>query len=190
MVYGYARVSTRKQDTNGNSLEAQKKALKEAGAKKFYKDTITGTKADRPQLNELLEVLKEGDTLIVTKLDRVARSTAQGSELIRELLEKGVTVNILNLGVLDNSSIGKLMVTVLFAIAEFERDMIVERTQEGREIARQKPGYKDGRKKKFTDAQLEAALEHLESNSYTQTVKAFGISKSTLIREKEKRGLL
>ena len=189
MVYGYARVSTNKQEKNGNSLEAQETALKEAGAKKIYKDSFTGTKADRPQLNELLSTLKEGDTIIITKLDRVARSITQGSQLINELLEKGVKVNILNLGVMDNSPGSKLIRNIFFSFAEFERDMIIERTQEGKAIARTKPGFKDGRPR-YTEQQIETALEYLKTHSYKETEKAFNISKSTLIRAKRERGLI
>lgn len=189
MVYGYARVSTNKQEKNGNSLEAQENALREAGATKIYKDSFTGTKADRPQLNKLLNILEAGDTIIITKLDRVARSITQGSQLINELLEKGVKINILNLGVMDNSPGSKLIRNIFFAFAEFERDMIVERTQEGKAIARTKEGYKDGRPR-YTKEQIETALEYLRTHSYKETEKAFNISKSTLIRAKRERGLI
>lgn len=189
MVYGYARVSTNKQEKNGNSLEAQENALREAGATKIYKDSFTGTKADRPQLNKLLNILEAGDTIIITKLDRVARSITQGSQLINELLEKGVKINILNLGVMDNSPGSKLIRNIFFAFAEFERDMIVERTQEGKAIARTKEGYKDGRPR-YTKEQIETALEYLKTHSYKETEKAFNISKSTLIRAKRERGLI
>lgn len=189
MVYGYARVSTNKQEKNGNSLEAQENALREAGATKIYKDSFTGTKADRPQLNKLLNILEAGDTIIITKLDRVARSITQGSQLINRLLEKGVKINILNLGVMDNSPGSKLIRNIFFAFAEFERDMIVERTQEGKAIARTKEGYKDGRPR-YTKEQIETALEYLRTHSYKETEKAFNISKSTLIRAKRERGLI
>lgn len=131
MIYGYARVSTKGQAKDGNSLEAQETALREAGAAEVYADAFTGTKAHRPQLDKLMEVLQPGDKLVVTKLDRVARSTIQGIELIQTLLDKGVAVHILNMGLLDDTPTGRLIRTVLLAFAQFERDMIVERTQEG-----------------------------------------------------------
>jgi DNA invertase Pin-like site-specific DNA recombinase len=145
MIYGYARVSTAGQAKDGNSLEAQEKLLRENGAVKIYRDAFTGTKTDRPALNELMGVLVEGDILIVSKMDRLGRSISKTSELITELIDKGVTINILNLGVLNNGSMNTLLRNVLLAFAQFERDMIVERTSEGKAIARQKPDYKEGR---------------------------------------------
>ena len=136
MIYGYARVSTKGQSANGNSLKAQEKLLKENGAEIIFTDSFTGTKIDRPEFDKLLEVISEGDTLVVTKLDRFARSVSQASELITNLIDQGIKVNVLNLGVLDNSSVSTLMRNVLLSFAQFERDMIVERTQEGKEIAR------------------------------------------------------
>lgn len=185
MIYGYARVSTRGQASQGNSLEAQETTLRENGAVKIYADTFTGTKAHRPKLDKLLAELQEGDRLIVTKLDRIARSAVQGIELIDSLLQKGVAVHILNMGLMDNSAQGKLIRTIMFAFAEFERDMIVERTQEGKAIAKQNPDFTEGRPKKFNKHQIAHALSLLEDNSYKQVTMITGISKSTLIRAKK-----
>ena len=185
MIYAYCRVSTRGQAKDGNSLEVQEKAVKEAGATEIYADTFTGTKAHRPELDKLLNVIVAGDTLIVTKLDRIARSATQGIELIQNLLDKGVTVNILNMGKLDNTPTGKLIRNILLSFAEFERDMIVERTQEGKTIARQNPDFSEGRPKKYSRQQMQHALELLESHSYKQVEQLTGISKSTLIRAKK-----
>ena len=147
MIYGYARVSTKGQAKDGNGLEAQEKILRENGATVIYHDAFTGTKVDRPELNKLVKILKEGDVLIVSKLDRLGRSLSKTSELITELLERGITINILNLGVLSNSSVNTLMRNVLLAFAQFERDMIVERTTEGKAICREtKPDWREGRK--------------------------------------------
>ena len=149
MIYGYARVSTKGQAKDGNSLEAQEKILRENGAAVIYHDAFTGTKVDRPELNKLVKMLKDGDTLIVSKLDRLGRSLSKTSELITELLERGVTINILNLGVLSNNSVNTLMRNVLLAFAQFERDMIVERTTEGKAICREtKPDWREGRERK------------------------------------------
>jgi DNA invertase Pin-like site-specific DNA recombinase len=148
MIYGYVRVSTTGQARYGNSLEAQEQALKAAGAEQIYFDKFTGTKKHRPELDKLLQVIKQGDTLIVTKLDRVARSTIQGIELIEDLLSKGVVVNVLNIGIMDESPTGKLIRNIFLSFAQFERDMIVERTREGKEIARQREGYTEGRPEK------------------------------------------
>lgn len=187
MIYGYARVSTKGQAKDGNSLEAQEKALKEAGATKIYTDAFTGTKTDRLEFDKLMNELRSGDTLIVTKLDRFARSMSQGSELVSELIEKGIKVYILNIGIMDNTPSSKLIRNVFFAFAEFERDMIVERTQEGKTIAKQNPDFKEGRPKKYCKKQVEHALELLENHSYKQVEDLTGISKSTLIRAKRSR---
>ena len=149
MIYGYARVSTKGQAANGNSLEAQEKALRDNGASKIYYDAFTGTNTDRPELNKLKSLLVEGDTLIVTKLDRLGRSLSKTTELITELLQKGVKIHILNLGVLSNDSVNTLLRNVLLAFAQFERDMIIERTQEGKAMLKENdPNWKDGRHKK------------------------------------------
>ena len=185
MIYGYARVSTKGQAKDGNSLEAQNILLKENGATVIYSDAFTGTKAHRPQLDKLLSEISAGDKLIVTKLDRIARSAKDGIELIDRLISKGVTVHILNMGVMDNTPTGRLIRTIMLAFAEFERDMIVERTQEGKEIARQQVDFKEGRPKKFSKEQIAHALELLKSNSYAKVERMTGISKSTLIRAKK-----
>lgn len=187
MIYGYARVSTKGQAKDGNSLEAQEKALKEAGAIEIYADAFTGTKADRPEFEKLLKVLQDGDTLVVTKLDRFARSMTQGSELVSELIDKGIKVNILNIGMLDNTPASKLIKNIFFSFAEFERDMIIERTSEGKAIAKQKPDFREGRPVTYKKEQINHALELLESNSYKQVEALTGISKSTLIRAKRKQ---
>ena len=191
MIYGYARVSTKGQANDGNSLESQIEKLKDNGADKVYHDSFTGTKTDRPEFTKLLNELKAGDTLVVCKLDRFARSMTQGSELVNELIEKGIKVNILNIGVMDNTPASKLIRNIFFSFAEFERDMIVERTQEGKAIARTKEGFKEGRPKSYTDKQLQHALSLLSVNggdkSYNEVVEITGISKSTLIRENNKR---
>ena len=155
MIYGYARVSTTGQSRDGNSLASQEEQLKTAGCELIYHDAYTGTKMERPQFSALLGLLKSGDRLVVTKLDRFARTTAGGIETIRSLLSRGISIHILNMGLIDNTPTGRLMVTMLLAFAEFERDMIVERTQSGKAVAKAtKPDYKDGRKKKEIDEEL------------------------------------
>ena len=188
MIYGYARVSTKGQAKDGNSLEVQENALRAAGAVEIYVDAFTGTKTDRPEFEKLMKQLQSGDTLIVTKLDRFARSMTQGSELVTDLIEKGIKVNILNIGMMDNTPSSKLIRNIFFSFAEFERDMIVERTQEGKTIAKQNPDFKEGRPKKYSKKQIEHALELLEKHSYKQVEDLTGISKSTLIRAKRERG--
>jgi len=190
MVYGYGRVSTIKQEKRGNSLDEQTAMLKAAGAQEIVTDSYTGTKMDRPQFTALLDRLREGDKLIVTKLDRFARTAVEGGQIVKELHEKGVTIHILNMGIADNTPMGKLMVTMLLAFAEFERNMIVERTQGGKAIARANGKRVDGRPKKFTPQQMEHAMNLLDSgNSYTAVEAMTGISKSTLVRAHREKGM-
>lgn len=186
-VYGYARVSSKKQAKDGNSLEAQEQTIHERyPGCKVWKEAYTGSKTNRKVFNEVLGNLKAGDILVVTKLDRFCRNTKEGLECIEKLLGQGISVHILNMGLIDNSPTGKLILTIMLAFAEFERSMILERTSEGKEIARQKEGYRDGRPKKFNKKQLDLAMKLLLENSYKQVEAMTGISVSTLIREKRK----
>ena len=182
MNYGYARVSTLSQARDGNSLDAQKVALREAGATEIYADAFTGTKTDRPELNKLLEKIAPGDTLIFTKLDRVARNLTQGIELIESLAARQIKVHVLNVGIIDESPAGKLIRNVMLAFAEFERDMIVQRTKEGKAIAKMNPDFKEGRPKKYSAAQINHARELLKTHTYANVVAMTGISRSTLKR--------
>lgn len=187
-IYGYSRVSTVGQAKDGNSLEAQEQALKAAGCERIYTDIFTGTKLDRPQFEKLMNDLNAGDTLVVTKLDRLGRSASQASKLITDLLEKGITINVIGIGELSKKSVSMLMVNILLAFAQYERDMIVERTQEGKAIAKAtNPDFKEGRPPKFDKDQMDHAMSLLQDHSYAQVVKLTGISRSTLIREKKKR---
>lgn len=147
MIYGYARVSTNGQAKDGNSLEYQTRLLKENGAEIIFEESYTGTKRNRPKLDELLSSLEVGDTVVVCKLDRIARSVRDGLDIIDEIVNKGCGLNILNMGKFDDSASGKLMRTIFLAFSEFEREMIVQRTQEGKEIARMNPDYREGRPK-------------------------------------------
>lgn len=182
MRYGYARVSTKKQAKDGNSLEAQTELLLANGAQQIVSDTFTGRRLDRPQLQALLARLEPGDVLLATKLDRVARSISQGSQLVSELMARGVTVHILNLGILDNSPASRLIRNVFFAFAEFERDLIVERTTEGKAIARLAPGYQEGRPRTYTDEDICYCLTLMQELSINTTAKVTGISRRTLQR--------
>ncbi len=180
MIYGYARVSTKGQDKYGNGLEVQEKQLRDNGADMIFRESFTGTKKHRPELDKLLGVVKEGDTVVVTKLDRIARSTRDGLDIIDELLSKGVTINILNMGKFDTSPAGKLMRTVFLAFAEFERDMIIQRTEEGKAVCRENPEWREGRKaldvpdfQKFLKKQKDGQM------TVGECCAALGISRST-----------
>lgn len=183
MKYAYARVSTRKQSRDGNGLEDQISKLRSAGYDELVVDEFSGAITKRPNFERLLEKLHAGDSLIVTKLDRLARSTSEGSKLISDLLSRGVAVHILNMGLLDNTPTGKLITHILLAFAEFERDMIIERTQAGKEIARTKDSFRDGRppidpKRKKAAAEL-ILFQHC---SYREVSDLTGLSMSTLYR--------
>lgn len=179
MIYGYARVSTKGQAKDGNSLEAQEKILLDNGAEKIFYESFTGTKKHRPELDKLMGIIQEGDTLIVSKLDRIARSTRDGLDIIEELIEKGVSMNIINMGKFDNSPSGKLMRTMFLAFAEFERDMIVHRTSEGKAIAKERDDFKEGRPKKQTP-DFEKYLQKQKDGVMTvsECCEAMGISRS------------
>lgn len=186
VIFGYARVSTNGQAKDGNSLEAQNSALAAAGATKIYSDAYTGTTMKRPEFEKLRKDILPGDTLVVTKLDRIARSLTEGSKSIKELMDNGITVNVLNLGILDNTPTGRLMLSMMLAFAEFERDMIMQRTREGKNIAKKNPNFREGRPPKYSDKQMQHAIELLKDHSYNQVVELTGISKATLARAKNK----
>ncbi len=186
MIYGYMRVSTTGQ-VKGNSLEEQERLLRKNGATELYQDAFTGTKTDRPNFTKLLNKLEEGDTLVVTKLDRFARNTAEGICVVQDLLDRGIKVHILNMGTLDTTPTGKVILTVMLAFAEFERDMIIQRTTEGKAIARTKENYVEGRPPKYDEETVQFALNMLEHQySYKEIQETTGISKSTLYRIRKK----
>lgn len=184
MVFGYARVSTTGQARDGNSLDAQLLALRRAGAEFIFYDVFSGSKNARPQLDKLLKVIQTGNKLIITKLDRIARSVIHGIQLIEDLNCKGVILDVLNMGIIDDSPTGKLIRNIMLAFSEFERDLIIQRTREGKEIARQNANYREGRPKKFTRIQIDHALELLQTHSYKQVAAMTGISMATLGRAK------
>lgn len=186
MFIGYVRVSTKGQ-LDGNSIEEQTLSIRERyPTAEIVVESYSGAK-ERPIFNALLDRLACGDTLIVTKLDRFCRTTKEGLQYIDLLLNKGVKIHILNMGLIESSPMGRLIVTNLLAFAEFERAMIIERTQNGKAIAKQRDNFREGRKPIYTPEQIEHALKLLEDNSYSQVVKMTGISKSTIIRAKRNK---
>lgn len=187
-VYGYARVSTLGQARDGNSLDSQELALLKEGAEEVFKEAISGavSASDRPVFSALEKKLRKGDTLLVTKLDRLARSLVGGVTLCESLRERGVIIRILNLGTLDHTATGDLLLRVFLAFAEFERALIKERMAEGRAIAKAKKGkdYREGRPKKFTENAKKEAMEQLfvRQKSYREVSDDLRISVSTLVR--------
>jgi len=182
MKYGYARVSGFSQD-----LSLQLETLEKENCEEIYSEKFTGTTNNRPELQKLLAELKSGDTLVITKLDRIARSSDEGIKLVKDLFKRDIKVHILNMGIIENTATGRLILGIMSSFAEFERDMIVERTQEGKSIARaNNPNFKEGRKG-YSKDKIKHALELLEKHTYKEVEAKTGISKSTLIRAKRKR---
>ena len=179
-IYGYARVSTVKQD-----LSSQVENLKRAGAVKIFKDKYTGTTANRPEFDKLMAKIKSGDTLIVTKLDRLARNTQDALNIVKKMNAEGVILRVLNIGTIDNSPSGRLIFTVFSAFAEFERDLIVSRTQEGKAWAKaNNPNFHEGMPRKYNQEQIDFAwkLHTQDHMSYSEISKKLGISKATIYR--------
>ncbi|MEG2609135.1 MAG: recombinase family protein [Bacilli bacterium] len=187
MVYGYVRVSTKAQLKDGNSVEDQKKSIMDIYPNAEIIIESYSAAKERKIFNELINRLDHGDTLVMTKLDRFCRTAKEGLIYIDNLINRGVRIHILNMGLIEDTPMGKLIVTNLLAFAEFERSMIIERTQSGKEIAKLNPNYKDGRPKKYTKKQMDNALDMLlccgGNKSYNEVSDITGISKSTLIRE-------
>lgn len=177
MLIGYARVST--QDQN---LELQLDALTKAGCQKVFEDTLSGTHADRPGLSKTLEMLREGDTLVVWKLDRLGRSVKQLVELVSDLHKQNIQFKSLTDSIDTGTPSGRFFFHVMASLAEMERDLIVERTRAGLAVARQL-GRKGGRKPKMTDSKLESAKKLLASGVPPKDVaKNLGVSVPTLYR--------
>lgn len=179
MNFGYARVSTTDQ-----KLENQIELLKSAGAEKIFKEKFTGTTTDRPEFRKLLNILQSEDTLIITKLDRFARNTREALEIIQNLFERNIKVHILNMGVIDNTPTGRLIFTIFSAFSQFERDMIVTRTQEGKMYAKaHDPLFKEGRPNTYSEDQIKLAYDlRKKGNTYKMISRMTGISESTLQR--------
>ena len=182
MIYGYARVSTKGQARDGNSLEHQREELVSAGASEIFYESFTGTEKHRPELDKLLGKLCKGDTVVVLKIDRIARNTKDGIEIIDTIVGKGCRLHILNMGMFDNTPTGRLMRNIMLAFAEWERDQIVERTQSGKEIARLREGYHEGRPfKEIEPGRFEKILEKQKGGLITvdEACKELGISRAT-----------
>lgn len=184
MRYGYGRVSSTTRyagGEDGNSLEAQEKKLRDAGCGEIVLEAYTGTKMERPKFTKLIEKLKSGDTLVVCKLDRFARTATDGVDLIKELLGRGVSVHVLNMGLVEDTPTGRLTLTIMMAFAEYERDMIIERLNDGKAEAKAKnPYYKEGRKTKEIPVEFEGCRNYVAEGNMTvvEACEYLGISRS------------
>lgn len=176
MRIGYARVSTHDQN-----LDFQKDVLQKAGCEKIFVDQVGGTVVARSGLAQMMEMLREGDTLVVWRLDRLGRSLKHLIELMGELEEKGVGFQSLQESIDTSSSGGKLIFHLFAALAEFERNLIRERTKAGLAAARAR-GRKGGRKKSLNAQQRQVAVElyKARNHSVNEICQIMGISKPTL----------
>ena len=179
MKYGYARVST-----DGQSLDTQVKQLRAAGAEKTYRETASGARTDRAQLRRVIDELDKGDVLIVTRLDRLARSTRDLLNTLATITAKGAGFRSINDTWADTTTAhGRLMLTVLGGLAEFERELIRARTGEGRERAKAN-GVKMGRKPKLTDHQKREAIRRRDHGDETlaEIGRSYNVSGWTIAR--------
>lgn len=179
MKYGYARVSTESQ-----SLSTQLQLLKQVGIDEIFQEKYTRTTTKQPEFARLLAIVQPNDVIIVTKLDRFARNTGEDLQMIQQLFENQVKINILNMGTIDDTPVGRLIFTVFSAFAQFERDMIVTRTQEGKSYARRhNPKYHEGRPKVYSDEKIWQVYQlHQKGMTYRELSLRTGISISTLRR--------
>jgi DNA invertase Pin-like site-specific DNA recombinase len=178
MIVGYARVST-----DGQTLDAQQSALRQAGAERVFAEKVSGAKTDRKQLAKAIAALSQGDILLVTRLDRLARSTRDLLNVLAAIAEKGAGFKSLADAMIDTTSAhGRLILAVLGALAEFERSMILSRTSEERKRA-MASGVKFGRKPSLTPHQREEALRRrADGESLMEIGRLFNVSHSTIAR--------
>ncbi|APX91767.1 DNA invertase [Halomonas sp. 1513] len=185
MIIGYARVSTQDQ-----SPQLQCDALEAADCEQIFEERVTGTKRERPELQACLRTLRDGDTLVVWKLDRLARSLKDLVELIHELNERGVGFRSLTEAIDTTSADGKLVFHIFGALAEFEHSLIRERTLAGLASARAR-GRKGGRRPVMSVADVRKSAAMLADPEITKTevAKHFGVSRVTLNASLEREGL-
>lgn len=181
---GYARVSTREQNVAGQSDQ-----LHAVGCIKVYVDHASGTLAKRPALAEALDYLRAGDTLVVTKLDRLGRSVKHLKEIVDDLQARGVGLRALSQGIDTTTPGGRLFFHMLAAIAEFEHDLIVERTHDGLAAARAR-GRKGGPKFKMTPTKARQAQAMYDAGGHTvqEIADTFGVSRPTIYRHLSQQG--
>ncbi|MDO8715201.1 MAG: recombinase family protein [Dehalococcoidales bacterium] len=178
MKIGYARVSTLDQN-----LDLQLKALKKAGCQKIFREKVSGVSRQRPEFQQMLDHLREGDTVIVWRLDRLARSTRHLLETMETIREAGARFQSLSEPWADTTThAGKMIMTVFAGIAEFERDLILERTQAGR-IAAKTKGVRFGRPPKLSPEQLKLAQRLIEEGKAAQEIAdTFNVHVATIYR--------
>ena len=178
MKYAYARISNRKQNLNDRIAK-----LKATDYDKLIVEDFSVSDNKRPQFDNLIQKMQNGDVLMVATLDRIAKNIIEGSSIIHSLLRRGIAVHILNIGLIDNTQNGKNIANIFLALAEYEKEMIIERTQTGKEIAQTKHGFREGRPpidKNKKDFAVDLIIN--QKKSYNEVVKLTGLSKSTITR--------
>jgi DNA invertase Pin-like site-specific DNA recombinase len=177
MLIGYARVSTHDQN-----LDLQHEALEKAECKMTFEDKMSGNRLERPGLMQALNALREGDTLVVWKLDRLGRSVKSLVDLVNDLHNKGIHFKSLTDSIDTSTSSGRFFFHVMASLAQMERELIVERTRAGLEIAKQL-GRRGGRKRKMTDSKIESAKKLIANGIPPRDVaESLNISIPTLYR--------
>lgn len=180
MIYGYARVST-----DGQTLDAQREALTAAGAARVYQEKVSGAAVDRRELGRLMASLEAGDTLLVTRLDRLARSTLELLRILERVVEAGAGFRSLADTWADTTTPqGRLVLTIMGGFAQFERDLIKARTGEGRARAKAR-GVKLGRRFKLSHHQRQEALQRrAQGDALADIARSYNVSHSTISRLK------
>lgn len=186
MLIGYARTSTKDQEY---SLEAQIQRLEESGCEKHYQEQVSSVDAKREQLEAALEFMREGDVLVVTKLDRLARSVANTVEIQKALEKKNAGLKILDMDIDTTTPTGKLQFNLLAAIAQFEREVMLERQRVGIEKAKKEGKYKG--RKSISEEKKKKILDLLAENNQTKEAiaKSVGVGVATVYRVKNELSL-
>lgn len=182
-IIGYARVSTAAQAKDGTSLESQRDALTSAGASRVFAEAVSGKKASRPELDAMLDYLREGDTVLVSSLDRMGRTMTDLVTIVNGLAERGVNFKSIREGIDTSGAAGRMVFHVFAALAEFEHATILERTEKGRVSAAER-GRKGGRPRKY-DGKKIALVKRLHSAgdmTPREVADAAGVSLSTMYR--------
>lgn len=188
MKRGYTRVSTKRQE-QGTSLSDQRSILQAEGCQIIYEDVYSGAAMDRPEFDRLCADVQPGDTIVVCKLDRIARTETEAYNRVVAWVRSGIRIHVLNMGLIEDTEVGRLILHIMLAFAEFERDLIVSRTQGGRAYKRATdPNYKEGRKPAYTKLQIDHAIDLLKDHSYTDVANITGISRSTIVRAARAKG--
>lgn len=184
MRIGYARVSTTRQAEHGTSLEDQRRALEDAGCERIYTDGgVSGATTDRPQLRALMDAVRDGDDVCITRLDRLGRSTADLLTIVQDWTQRGISLHVLDQGIDVSGPTGQLMLTLMGALAEYERSLILERTAAGRAAAHAAGRHWGGSVRSWSDRDARHAAELVSRGlTHADAARAMGTSRRTLLR--------